>query len=609
MKKLINNSDLGIPNTTPFNRAIIAAVRSILGINGINELYGRIPDSSGADYARKVLDELGVTVHMEQRQLDYIPRSGPFVVVANHPHGALDGLILIDIIARVRPDVKFLGNFLLTKIEELNEMFLPVDPFDAKNSRNISGVRRAIEHLESGAPLVVFPAGEVSTYQKGFRRMEDKPWSKSMMKFISKADVPIVPIYINGSNSLIFHLVGKIHPVLRTVRLPRELTNKKGRSVSVVIASALTTRRQHEFENLEQLTSFLRANVYVMKSVTSRMGIDKSELSRKPILKFKSVEPKPVDIADPIAPEQIENEINNLPDDALITSVGRMKLYFASAAQIPKTLHEVARLREETFRAVGEGTNMALDTDKYDLSYEHLFVWDSERCAIVGAYRLGFGDRLMREGRGFEGFYTYTLFEFSRGMNQLLSQSIELGRSFISQRYQRQPQGLILLWRGVLAISMKYPQYRYLIGPVSMSGSYSSAAKWLMINYIKDNYWSREMSKSVVAREGLRSLGRPPFAPQLVNGINNEALIEKLMRDIEPNGAGIPVLIRKYFQLSAKVMALNVDPQFCDSLDALILVDLCNFTKANIDLVAREFTGADRETVYQHFRNLGNTNV
>lgn len=605
MKKLIGDSDLGIPYTTPVNRAIVNAARSLLGINKINELYDKIPESRGADFARGVLAELGVEVKVGGVGVDRIPASGAFIVVVNHPHGALDGLMLIDIIARVRPDVKLLGNFLLTKIEELNDLFLPFDKFDANDSRNISGVRKAVEHLESGAPLVIFPAGEVSTFQRGFARMEDKPWSKSMMKFIYKAQVPIVPIYIDGSNSLMFHLLGKIHPILRTVRLPRELTNKRGRAVSVAIASPLTVRSQSEFESQDKFSHFLRTNVYILRAaiigdVTTEQEADHSSSAKTDSAPLVSHVPS----------RELAAEIAKLPPSAKLFESGSMQLYCAPVSMILLTMVEIKRLREENLRAMGEGANNASNFDKYDLIYEHLFLWDAENKRVVGSYWVGFGDKLMRKGGGFEGFYTYTMFEYSRQMNEMLNSSIELGPLFIAADYQRHPLGLVLLWRGVLALLISRPKYRYLMGPVSMSGHYSAASKWVIINYIKQNFWQKEFAKWVVPRNGLSVLGRPQVSQQLIRGISRESLIDKLLRDIEPGGAGIPVLIRKYLQLSGRVLAFNIDPDFNDSLDALLMVDLRNISREKIDLVAHEFADSfTRDQVYDYFRGLGNVNV
>lgn len=616
MKKLVDNSDLGIPYTTVLNKAVVKLAQSMLGINKINRLYSEASGKEGIDFARAVLDQLGIVAETDAGRLGFIPEKGPFVLVSNHPHGALDGLLLMVLVARIRPDVKFLGNFLLTKIDTLNEFFLPVDPFDAKNGRNISGVRRAVEHLKAGRPLVVFPAGEVSTYRKGFSKIEDKPWSRSVSKLILRAGVPVIPAYIEGCNSLMFHLLGKIHPMLRTVRLPLELTNKKGRSVAVAFGSAVPAKLLKEIGSAESVSDFLRANVYCLRSVLTDTAAATEELEavRRATVsrlgfrkKRKAGGGKSVadELAEPVDPLLLGRELDALAGERMLTRVGNMCLFCAPTSVIPLTMKEIARLREVTFRAVGEGTQLETDSDEYDDLYEHLFVWDAEKQAIAGAYRIGFGDVLL-DNRGFEGFYTYTLFEFSRRLNDVLRQSIELGRSFVVPGYQRRSQTLLLLWRGILHVLLRNPSYRYLMGPVSMSGGYAMAAKWLLIDYIKANHWNAELARYVVPRNGVGALGRPAVDEEMIRRIVSTDEIDKLIRDVEPSGQGMPVLMKKYLQLGGRVMGFNIDPLFNDALDAMLILDLCDVPKDKIDMVAREFAG---ENVYERFRSVGNTKL
>lgn len=616
MKKLVDNSDLGIPYTTVLNKAVVKLAQSMLGINKINRLYSEASGKEGIDFARAVLDQLGIVAETDAGRLGFIPEKGPFVLVSNHPHGALDGLLLMVLVARIRPDVKFLGNFLLTKIDTLNEFFLPVDPFDAKNGRNISGVRRAVEYLKAGRPLVVFPAGEVSTYRKGFSKIEDKPWSRSVSKLILRAGVPVIPAYIEGCNSLMFHLLGKIHPMLRTVRLPLELTNKKGRSVAVAFGSAVPAKLLKEIGSAESVSDFLRANVYCLRSVLTDTAAATEELEavRRATVsrlgfrkKRKAGGGKSVadELAEPVDPLLLGRELDALAGERMLTRVGNMCLFCAPTSVIPLTMKEIARLREVTFRAVGEGTQLETDSDEYDDLYEHLFVWDAEKQAIAGAYRIGFGDVLL-DNRGFEGFYTYTLFEFSRRLNDVLRQSIELGRSFVVPGYQRRSQTLLLLWRGILHVLLRNPSYRYLMGPVSMSGGYAMAAKWLLIDYIKANHWNAELARYVVPRNGVGALGRPAVDEEMIRRIVSTDEIDKLIRDVEPSGQGMPVLMKKYLQLGGRVMGFNIDPLFNDALDAMLILDLCDVPKDKIDMVAREFAG---ENVYERFRSVGNTKL
>lgn len=616
MKKLIDNADLGIPYTTLLNKAVVKTAQALLGINKINRLYGNAQPRTGVDFAQNILDQLQVTPVADTRKLEsLLPKTGPFVMVANHPHGALDGLLLMVLVAKIRPDVKFLGNFLLTKIDSLNEFFLPVDPFDARNGRNISGVRRAVEHLKAGKPLVIFPSGEVSTFQKRFSKIEDKPWSPSIAKMILGAGVPVIPAYIEGRNSLMFHLLGKIHPMLRTLRLPLELTNKTGETVHLTFGAPVSPKLLQESGSAEAAADFLRTNVYCLRSVVTdeELSEREKELQREAqtrsrhARKRKSPAAKPVprEVVPPVDPMLLARELESIAPKRMLTRVGAMCLFCSPTSDIPLTMTEIARLREVTFREVGEGTLQEMDSDAYDDLYQHLFIWDSEKMAIAGAYRIGFGDVLL-DNRGFEGFYTYTLFEFSRHLSGVLRQSIELGRSFVVHDYQRRSQTLLLLWRGILHVLLRNPSYRYLMGPVSMSGGYAMAAKWLLIDYIKANHWNAELAKYVIPRNGVGALGRPTVDAEMIRRIVSADEIDKLIRDVEPTGQGMPVLMKKYLQLGGRVMGFNIDPLFNDTLDAMLILDLCDVPKEKIDMVAREYAG---ENVYERFRAVGNTMV
>ncbi len=618
MKKLVENSDLGIPYTTVLNKAIVKIARSMLGINKINDLYGAAADKTGVEFAREILERLGVTIEADEQRLEWIPAKGPFILVANQPYGALDGLLLMTLVARVRPDIKFLGNFLLSRIDTLRDFFLPVDPFEAKKGRNFSQVRRAVEHLRGGAPLVIFPAGEVSTFQKGFTKVEDKPWAPSMIKFIRQAGVPVLPAYIDGRNSLIFHLLGKVHPMLQTMRLPLELTNKRSRSVAVVLGSAVAARRLREMGDLKAVGDFLRANVYSLRAVLVDEAAMREELEeerrREALARLKMRKkkrgrrvrkPEGGGVAGAADPAELGAELDRIAARCMWIRVGDMCLFCASADDIPLTMREIVRLREADGRKADGEELRPVGGDAHDELYRHLFVWDAEHRTITGAYRIGFGDVLL-ERRGFEGFYTYRSFEFSHHLHDVLRQSIELGRSFVVQEYQRRSQTLLLLWRGILQVLMRNASYRYLLGPVSMSGGYSMAAKWLLIDYIRANHWNAELAKYVVPRNGVRALGRPVVEAALIRGVRSDEEIDKLIRDVEPTGQGMPVLMKKYLQLGGRVMGFNVDPLFGDALDAMLILDLCDVPPDKVDMVAREFPG---EKVYERFREAGNTQL
>lgn len=578
MKKIFQDTDLGIPYTNRVNRFVVDSAKSLLGINRINTLYNAAYTDDGVSFAARAIRELAINCQVTKGGLDNIPASGPFIVIANHPHGALDGLLLADIVVRRRPDTKFLGNFLLEKVEPMRNMVLQVNPFDNKAGKNVSGIRAAQNHLKQGGGLIIFPAGEVSTYYNGFSICEDKEWSASIMKFIKGMQVEVLPIHISGSNSRKFHIIGKLHPMLRTVRLPLELLNKTNKKISVNIGTTISIKRQGQLNTIEQYRDYLRANVYYM------MG---SELEPKK-KKSKKIAPVAAPVAAP--PKDLKTviaEINALPKHCRLFAVGVYDVLYCDSQLIPNTFKEVCRLRELTFRMIGEGTNMAEDKDDYDSYYQHLIIWHNEQKCIVGAYRVGMGKDILAK-RGIEGFYTNSLFEYSSKFADILGRSIELGRSFVVPEFQKQTKPLMLLWQGILMILLRNPEYQYLLGPVSVSSNYSTKAKRLIINYFKGHRWNAELAKMVIPRNGTKELGSVKVNTSLLKNIDDINLIDKLIIDLDYDKTPLPVLLRKYLQLGSTVLGFNIDPNFNDSLDVLTLLDVKLVPSSTLDLLSKQ---------------------
>lgn len=575
MRKIIDDNDLGIPYTNRVNRTIIDFIKVALGLNKLNLLYDKLYDKKGVEFARGLITEIGVECAVLDGSIENIPESGAFIAIANHPHGALDGLILANLILRRRSDTKFMGNFLLEKVEPMSDMFLAVNPFNSKASRNVPAIRAAINHLKQGKGLVIFPAGEVSTYYNGFKICEDKEWDNSIVKFIRSANVPVVPVYISGKNSLKFHLVGKINPVLRTVRLPLELLNKSGKHVDVVIGSSISVKRQSELSSLAQYRDYLRANIYFMMNMTKNKSGASQQLSQQ-------------EIAPAVEQRRISEEILHLKPTSKLFSLGEFTVYCCISDEIPITIKEIARLREATFRKIGEGTNKSEDRDGYDQYYRHLFIWNNVESHLVGAYRVGFGADILKE-YGIDGFYTNTLFEYSSKFASILGDSIELGRSFIIPEYQKRTKPLMMLWRGILTILLQNPEYKYLLGPVSMSGSYSSVAKLITINYIKEHHWNGELAKMVIARNGVKQFQNGKINTKLLQNIKEIGLIDKLIVDLDVDKTPLPVLLRKYLQLGGVVLSFNVDANFNDSLDALLLLDITKVPQQTLEMLGKEY--------------------
>ena len=237
--KLINKSDIqkALNLKGPAGSLAASCAMSTMGLNRINRLYPKFGEFRGREFTKAAMKTFRISADILQEELEYIPKEGPFIIVSNHPFGGWDGIVLYNTVAAIRPDFKIMTNFILSHIPNLKDSFLAVNPFsDNKGLKSsFSGIKAAMEILEKGGCVGIFPAGEVSTRYKGYSRPADKAWSGTVMKLIRNSGVPVVPVYFDGTNSRWFHFVGKIHPMLRTVNLPNELLKRSGRTVTMRI--------------------------------------------------------------------------------------------------------------------------------------------------------------------------------------------------------------------------------------------------------------------------------------------------------------------------------------------------------------------------------------
>ncbi len=590
--RLIDKKDLMFGREGARARVCAGMLMCMLGLKKVNRLYEQAAGDE-APPAEALLRRLEVSYTASDKDLSNIPHYGPLVVIANHPTGALDGIVLIDLLSRIRPDVKFMGNFLLSRIDYLKDYFIAVDPFDSKDaSRNLRGIRESYAHLKNGGMLVVFPAGEVATWQKGFTQLRDKAWSPSIMRFIRNAAVTVVPVCLEASNSPAFHLAGRVHPALRTALLPRELINKRGREVTVNIGSPITVKRLAELPDPQVYADYLRANVDYLTHKRPRRKL-------RVIPRRKPAPAVAEEITSGRERELLQEELQAIRDKYLLFEYGTYDTYFAPSSKIPNMMHEIGRMREVTFREIGEGSMKSIDTDKYDAYYHQLFIWDRTAGALVGAYRMGMGREIMPR-YGLEGFYVNSLFRMEPEMGKVMEQTIELGRSFITSAYQRKAVSLMLLWKGIVYVLLKHDRYRNLLGPVTISGEFQSSSKLLIVEYLRQHHYDAKLAARIHPLTGLAGISAP-IDPALIRGVDDIDLINKIVCDIERDEFSIPVLIRKYLQLNSHVLGFNVDPDFNDGLDVLMLLDLKKVPESTIAMLSKEVTDID---VISRFKNL-----
>ena len=576
-------------------RCLARLAYRILELEKVNRVHHRYHDSVGPEFSAHVLEDVGIRYEIPPEQLDRIPREGGFITVSNHHYGAIDGMILSAVVGSRRPDYKILTTFLLSLIPSLKDSFIPVDNFSTGGARSISGIRTALGHIADQHPLGLFPAGEVATWQKGKNRtslgkdkvVEDIPWAENIIKLVRKSGFPVVPIYFEGGNSKSFHILGRIHPRLRTVRLIHEVFNKRGRVVQVRIGQPLTAEEIARFD-VPTLGRYLRNRCYAL------------EAQCLPPVEH-AVQAVPAPLAEPVPADRIREEMDGL-DERMLFEIGDYRAYLLQAGDAPETMRELYRLREETFRAVGEGTGQPLDTDIYDAYYRQMVLWHVPNQEIVGAYRLGFGPEIMESHGGVSGFYSAALVRYGEKAAPLLAKSMELGRSFITGRYQREIQPLRLLLAGLAVAVLKCPDLTYYSGLVSISDDIPDFYKSLIVRYHE---------KSFPFPDALRvATPTTPFTPdflavdpdgllQIPDGKND--LLDRFLGTLSDGKVRLPVLVRKYFSCGARLVCFNVDPDFGSCLDALIVLRFSDFPKSTVNSILRGLPEDVQDAVWKRF--------
>lgn len=547
------------------------ATARIFEATAIGRGYRRAVEGDAAvPFCSRALRELEIAVEVDAPAPHRIPERGPMVVVANHPFGAVDGLAVLDVLSRVRPDVRVLANHLLAVIPDLRGQVLAVDAFGGAGAkrRNVAALREALAWLRAGGCLCVFPAGEVAHTQVG-DRIVDSPWRETAGELALRSDAAVLPVFFEGHNSRVFRSAGRIHPLLRTALLPREMWARRGSRVRLRVGELLSAARLAEWPTPAARTAWLRAHVDALASRASTEAVavrgDVSAIA--------------ADVAALAGTELAES--------------GSLAVYCARASELPYVLPEIGRLRELTFRAVGEGTGRSRDLDAFDRRYLHLFVWDRSRHEVAGAYRLCPTEGA--SGPDAAHLYTQTLFDYDYALLDRLGPALELGRSFVALDYQRDYSPLLLLWKGIGRFVARSPRYRHLFGAVSISDRYSTTTRELLVAFLNATRRDSVLAPLVRAKHPF-AVGEPIAATTLSHGTTIDDL-SSAVRRLEADGKDIPVLLRQYLRLNAKLLAFSVDAAFGGALDGLMVVDL---TTVEPSLLGR-YMGRSEATAFRAF--------
>ena len=563
------------------------------GLGEINRLFDSAADYQGSEFADHLLENMSITIDVAPEQLANIPKEGGFIVVSNHPFGGIEGVMLLSAIAKVRPDFKLMANFILSHIPNLKDCFFSVNPFE-KNPEwksSVGGIKGAIKHIAEGYGLGVFPAGEVSRYH-GHDFPEDLPWSNSIARIIKSAGVPVIPVYWDGCNSHRFYRWDKVHTMLGTARLTRELANKHHTRFNLQIGKPISPEEVALYNAPKDLAAYLRCRSYALEA-----NVKKEHAAM--------INENWVSVEQPRDRQLLVQELNAIREKGLLFSASSYECFLADYNDIPNLMHELGRLREEAFRFIGEGTGKSLDTDEFDRDYKHLILWDQRKQQVAGAYRLGFGNEIMKN-KGFKGFYVSTLFGFEKSFGATLEKTIELGRSFVTVEYQREVLPLVLLLRGLAVVVIKHTEIEHFIGPVSISSWYPKFYQSMIVRYVSEKHPVNPELSHVAHPTTPFHTDFLKVDPEVLMNLHMESIdkFDKYMFRLSNGEYRLPTLFKKYLKLNAKFLCFNLDPDFNDTLDALLFLTFTDFPEDEVMPLFRDGSEEEIQAVRKRFGYL-----
>ncbi|MBQ4836204.1 MULTISPECIES: GNAT family N-acyltransferase [Pseudoalteromonas] len=528
------------------------------------------PHLEGLEFVEQVLEELDFDARFKPKQIEHIPSEGSVVIVANHPIGSLDALALIKVLAKARPDLKVVANRMLMSITPMHSLLLPVDNLsNASRKQELANIQK---HLKAEGALLIFPAGEVSRLSP--TGIKDCKWNTGFLRMAKKANCPILPIYIKAKNSPLFYGTSMIYKPLASLLLVKEMFKQRQKSLEFEIGASIPPE-SYRLDNLKdkEIVALIRKQLY--------------RLNSKKTLPLKTQTP----IAVPECKKELKKAIEQC--ERLGETSDGMQIYLYQYAGSSPIFRELGRLREIAFRAVGEGSGKRRDTDKYDMYYQQLVLWDATQLELVGAYRLASAQQVIKQ-HGPSGLYTSSLFSYNDAMTPYFEQGLELGRSFVQPKYWGR-KSLDYLWYGIGAFIKRYPEHRYLFGPVSLSNTLPDKAKAMLV-YHYQHYFSDLDNLAQPNNEFKLSQSQLDTCKSLFCGDDIKEDFAELKHILANMGAQVPTLFKQYTELceqsGVNFLSFSTDPDFNNCIDGLVLVDLTKL-KAN---KAKRYLG---ENIYQ----------
>lgn len=594
MKKLIEDNELGLPISTALSRSTVGVIKRLVGIDRLNSFYASLNHNAEVvDFVSEVIEKLGLECSVDSDMIRKIPQTGPVVVVSNFPHGGIDGLVMLDALLSYRKDTKILADSIFAKAKPLDQAIIGIEDLDHTSKGSLSGLRAARRHLKNGGVLVLFPSQSVATYRRGFVDFGDDEWNLSLMKFIASTSAPVVPAYISGRNSLMFHLIHKLHHRLGTIRLVREVFNKEGAVVSVSFGEAISVEMLSALSPFDEWRRVIVANIVLLQTLTAEsrrnspseelpVVVESEEQGSKPQqLKIHKVRTSPLwpRALWPEKQNDIAREIKALHHSARLMSQGVYDLYLAPVEDVPQTTLYVESLRKEM--AVSRHYKFRVEDDPHS---RLIICWDREQSRIAAAVRVGYGDEIF-ERVGVDGFYCNADFDFSHKFLPLLQSSIEVGQWVVADGYVSQSEPRWLLWRGEMSALMRSEKHDYLLSVVRICSSRSLTARRLIVNHMVTHYYKADYQGQIVPRHPVRSLARAMFDPATMQVLNRRDLMQSFIRVADPMIDPMSPMIRRYIQVGGEAVGVCLGRDADrDSVYALAMVDVAKLQGEDMEL-------------------------
>lgn len=573
-----------LPNTWlgKLLKVISPLLDRLLGIHKLRQLYlsCALPGDDKQAFTSKILNALGVKVAGGDGMVSKIPKTGSCIVVCNHPYGMIEGIIIANVLTAYRSDTKVMANVGLQIFKEIKSYFIFVNPLKPKAVMNTSALKQCFKHLNNDGLLVIFPAGRVSFYQKEQQRIADGEWDRVAAQLAIKTNTPILPVFISGSNSALFHNMGRLYYRFRLMMLVREMFKLQQHTIHLSAGNLIKAEQLKGMGDTPRINSFLRLQCYLNDDTYITPWL----ADNKPAVFAEIIEP-----ADKAA---LTSELEKLPEKQRLLTFKSFTVYYGYQHQIPLCVQDITRLREITFRTLNEGSGESCDTDKYDATYLHLFIFDNKNEEIIGAYRIGQTDVLLKAGDP-SSLYLSQMFTFEAEFINQQQPCLEMGRSFIVESHQNSFYGLLLLWKGIGAFVCQNPRYRTLYGTVSLSKVYDPRSVALINEVmVTDN-------NGVKANTAFAGQLHPEVKANLQAESLNIDWLSALVMGIETDGKDLPVLVKQYHKLGATFHCTGIDANFNHTPGLLLSV---NLAKAP-DKLLKLYLGASRENYIQYNRH------